>query len=344
MPLGLIGATVWSRDEQGFAKGRAAKRRERKAKPIEGKESFRWLEGYRRACAVGSESPETTVVSISDSEGDIYECFADGAPRDGRRAEWIVRAGQNRALAEGDRDLRQRLLRSKPLGSLTIQVSPRNASTGDTTKKRKQARSAREAKVRVRAVAVPLRPPARKGATLPAVSVNAVLVSEENPPPGAEPVEWLLLTSLPIGTFADVRAVIEYYCCRWEIEVYFRVLKGGCRVEDLQLETTERIEACVALYMIVAWRVLYVLMLGRECPDMRCDAVLSEAEWKSVYRIATDVRPPKGVPRLGEMVRLIASLGGYLGRKHDGPPGPRAIWIGLQRMRLRTGLVAVRTG
>ena len=133
--------------------------------------------------------------------------------------------------------------------------------------------------------------------------------------------------------FADVQRVIDYYCCRWEIEIYFRVLKGGCRVEDLQLETAERFEACLAVYMIVVWRVLYVLMLGRNCPEMRCDTVLSEAEWKSVYQIVTNRKPPNVPPKLGEIVDLIAELGGHLGRKHDGPPGPKVIWIGLQRMR-----------
>ena len=165
------------------------------------------------------------------------------------------------------------------------------------------------------------------------VKVNAILVLEEKPPEGAIPIEWLLLTSLPIGTFAEVLTVIEYYCCRWEIEIYFRVLKGGCRVEELQLETNERMEACLAMYLIVAWRVLQMLMLGRTCPQMRCDTVLSESEWKSVYRIVAKRKLPSKPPSLGEMVVMIAKLGGYLGRKHDGPPGPKVMWIGLQRMR-----------
>ena len=332
LPLGVVGATIWGRDAAAFAKSAADKRRERKAKPIEAKESGRWLEGYRRACRVAEQAPDTTVVSISDSEGDIYECFVAGAPREGRRAEWVVRACQDRALAEGTGGLRQRLLCTRAMGTLSIRVSPRNASTGDG-RKRKQARSGRQATVSVRAVAVTLRPPHRPGVKLPAVTVSAILVLEEHPPQGEEPIEWLLLTSLPIGTFAAVQTVIDYYCCRWEIEVYFRVLKGGCRVEELQLETTERLEACLAVYLIVAWRVLYVLMLGRECPQLRCDGVLSEAEWKSVYQVVTNRQPPGEPPSLGEMVPLIAELGGYLGRKHDGPPGPKAIWIGLQRMR-----------
>jgi hypothetical protein len=332
LPLGVIGATIWSRDAEEFAKSQAVKRRERKAKPIDDKESFRWVEGYRRACWVAEQAPNTTVVSLADSEGDIYECFVEGVSAEGRRAEWIVRACQNRALSEEDRDLRQRLLSTKVLGKLTIQVSQRDAATGDD-RKRKQARTAREAKVSVRAKKVWLRPPPRPGKKLPVVAVNAILVLEEHPPEGEEPIEWLLLTSLPITVFTEVLTVIDYYCCRWEIEVYFRVLKGGCRVEDLQLQTTERLEACLALYAIVAWRVLHVLMLGRANPEMRCDAVLSEAEWKAVYQIVTNRQPPSRPPTLGIMVKMIAELGGYMGRKHDGPPGPKTLWVGLQRMR-----------
>jgi hypothetical protein len=332
LPLGVVGATIWKRDAKEFAKPQSQKRRQRKAKPIEDKESYRWLKGYRDACRVAEQAPQTTVVSISDSEGDIYECFVEGVSGETRRAEWIVRACQDRALAQEDRDLRQRLLCTKLLGTLTIQASQRNASTGNG-RKRKQARQARKTTVSVRALSVTLRPPNRVGVKLPPVKVNAILVFEENPPLGEEPIEWLLLTSLPIATFTEVQTVIDYYCCRWEIEIYFRVLKGGCRVEDLQLETAERFEACLAMYMIVAWRVLYVLMLGRECPDLRCDAVLSEAEWRSVYRIVEKRETRGDPPSLGEMVRKIAELGGYLGRKNDGPPGPKTMWIGLQRMR-----------
>ena len=90
--------------------------------------------------------------------------------------------------------------------------------------------------------------------------------------------------------------MLGYYCCRWEIEVYFHTLKSGCKIEELQLERQERYEVCLAMYMIVSWRVLYLLMLGRKCPEMPCDAVLSEAEWKSVYIIATKQQPPTTPP------------------------------------------------
>ena len=142
-----------------------------------------------------------------------------------------------------------------------------------------------------------------------------------------------MLTNLPIDTTAAVEAVIEAYCRRWEVEVYFRVLKSGCGVEELQFETTERLMACVAVDLIVAWRVRFVLRMGRECPEMPCDTVLSPDEWQSVYTIVQKKPLPKKAPTLGEMIPMIASLGGYLDRKSDGPPGPKAMWIGIQRRR-----------
>ena len=331
VPLGVVAAKIWSRDPEEFARSQEEKRRARKAKPIEEKESVRWLEGYQSACALAAETPDTTIVAVSDSEGDIYECLQAGA---GGKADYIVRGCQDRALLDEEHSLLLQTLACKAaLGKMKIRVSKRAASTGDETKKRKLPRDGRIARVTIRAAKVLLRGPARPGMKLPDIYVNAILVKEENPPAGEEPIEWLLLTSLPVETFAEATTVLDYYCCRWEIEIYFRVLKSGCQIEELQFERQDRFEVCLAMYMIVAWRVLHVLMLGRECPKMRCDAVLSEEEWKSVYVIATNEDAPEKPPLLRDMVRMIAELGGYLNRKHDGPPGPQTMWIGLQRMR-----------
>jgi hypothetical protein len=139
--------------------------------------------------------------------------------------------------------------------------------------------------------------------------------------------------------------VIGYYRQRWQAEVYHRVLKSGCTVEDVQVETTERLQACVAVYLIVAWRVLFVTMLGRECPDLPCDVVFSTEEWHAVYTVVEQQPVPAQPPRLAEMVVRVARLGGYLGRKGDGPPGPKTVWIGLQRMRdFATGWLLFGTG
>ena len=120
---------------------------------------------------------------------------------------------------------------------------------------------------------------------------------------------------------------------QWDIEVYFRVLKSGCKIEKLQLETKERFDACLTLYMIIAWRILYLTMIARECPDANCEIVFAQEEWKVAYMISYRKKPPNKPINLSNMLNLIAQFGGYLNRKDDKEPGPTAIWIGLQRLR-----------
>jgi hypothetical protein len=329
LAMGVVQSHVWARDPNDFHKRGLAR-----FKPIEEKESFRWLEGYRAACGVAAEAPGTKVVSLSDSEGDIYECFAEAARIEGPKAEWIVRACQDRSLKEETAEKLYEAAAAGPiLGTLPIEVSERPAQSHDGSKRR-QKRSARTAKVSVQSCSVTLQAPWRSGKQqkLTDVKINAVLVREIDPPADEPAIEWLLLTSLPVETFDQACTVTRYYTCRWEIEVFFRVLKSGCTVQELQLETVERFENCLTLYLIVAWRVLFAMRLGRDCPEMPCETVFAPEEWRSVYHISND-KPATTMPSLGEILTMIAGLGGYLNRKHDGPAGPQTIWIGMQRAR-----------
>ena len=160
-----------------------------------------------------------------------------------------------------------------------------------------------------------------------------LLAREEHPPKGVEPIAWILLTSLPIDDLAEASEILQWYLCRWQIEVFFRVLKSGCKIENLQLQLTDRLELAISLYLIVAWRVLFLTRLGRTCPDLSCEVVFTPEEWHAVYIVAKRKKPPKEPPRLNEMIRMVASFGGFLGRKDDGEPGPKALWTGLQRIR-----------
>ena len=178
---------------------------------------------------------------------------------------------------------------------------------------------------------VTLKAPARPDRVLEDVTVTALLATETNPPTGEEPLQWLLLTNLTVDTAEQALEKLSWYLCRWQIEVYFKVLKSGCRIEQLQLEKRERLEPALGFYMIIAWRVLYLTMLGRDCPEMPCDAVFADEEWKAVYLVTQHKAPPDEPPSLDTMVRMIASLGGFLNRKNDGFPGPKTLWIGLQR-------------
>jgi hypothetical protein len=170
---------------------------------------------------------------------------------------------------------------------------------------------------------------------LPEVAVNVVLVREINPPTDESAVEWMLLTSLPIDTVDQVRQVVQYYCIRWMIEVLFRTLKSGCRVEERRFEHVDRMLPCLAMYLIVAWRTLYVCRLGRALPDISCEAIFEPAEWKPLYRVVRrQPHPPHPPhpPSLSEVVRMVAELGGYVNRKRDDMPGPQTVWLGLQRL------------
>jgi Transposase Tn5 dimerisation domain len=140
------------------------------------------------------------------------------------------------------------------------------------------------------------------------------------------------LTSLPIEKLDQVREVIESYCVRWMLEVFFRTLKTGCRAEERRFEQIDRQLRCLAVYLIVTWRTLYVCRLGRRCPEISCEAVFETSEWKAVYRVAQNKAPPTQPPSLGEMVRMVAQLGGYVRRRRSDPPGPQTVWLGMQRV------------
>ena len=158
-----------------------------------------------------------------------------------------------------------------------------------------------------------------------------MLAEEQNPPDGASPVQWLLVTTLPIDTVEQVQQILSYYTVRWQIEIYFRTLKCGCRIEDRQFETLDRILNCLAVYSIIAWKVMYASRLGRECPDLSCEIIFEPSEWKSVYMTVRQEEPPSNPPSLNEMVRMIASLGGYVIRRST-QPGTQTLWFGMQRV------------
>jgi hypothetical protein len=322
--LGVVGMHLWARDWETF---RTCK--QRKFDPLQTKESYRWLEGYRDACRLAEELPQTQIINVADSESDIYECFLEGRPAEASpRAEWIIRAGEDRSLPERDEEAGPYCYRKLWDAMAQAPVLGRRRLKVPKTPQRK----ARQAKITLRAQRVRLQPPYRRGVRLPQVELHVILVREEKPPAGEAPIEWLLLTSLPIDTLAEVLLVIDYYACRWQIEVFFRVWKTGCKVEQIQLETEQRLRPCLALYKIVAWRVLYVTMLGREAPDLPCDLLFAEEEWKSAWMICKERKPPKRPPSLKVFLPMIAELGGYNGRKHDGPPGPKALWIAIRRI------------
>ena len=320
--LGVVGSEFFDRAPESLGQSR-----ERRTLPIEEKESFRWLQGYRLACELAAECPQTQIVSIADREADIYEIFVEAQQPTGVRADYIIRAKENRSTSEHDPaagpaayvKVRDEVGRSKLRATRTIEL-------GSTPK-----RAARQAHLEIRALTVVLKPPHARS-RLPSVTHNVILVEEIGGPGDGTDVSWLLITTLPIETDADILKIIDYYTARWMVEIYFRTLKTGCRVEDIQLETNHRLKNCLAFYKIIAWRVLYLTYLNRTCPKLPCTAVFDDSEWKSVWRVVKKKPLPTKPPLLSEFTRLLTQLGGYNNRATELPPGPQPLWIGLRRM------------
>jgi hypothetical protein len=291
LPLGTAWAEVLNRTEGVSHEAAKEKSRKRKRKPIEEKESLRWLTGLREARKLAQAMPEVQLTCVADSEADIYELFAE--PRGEQPVHWLIRACQDRAIS-GDpgHQLRGEALAAPVLYQVDLVIRGRKAKTAAEDRGRRQNRETRRATVEVRAASVTLRPPPRPDRKLPPVTVNVVLVREPNPPGGEVRVEWILVTTLPIDTLDQVRTVVEYYCIRWSIEVLFRTLKSGCRIEHRRFEHIDRVLPALALYLIVAWRTLFVCRLGRCCPDIDCEAIFEPSEWKAVWM--NQVRRPFG--------------------------------------------------
>ena len=164
------------------------------------------------------------------------------------------------------------------------------------------------------------------------LSVTCLIAKETSAPAGVKPVEWRLLTNRTAQTLDDLAELIEWYRCRWEIETFFNVLKNGCRVEALQLGSAGKIELALAVYMVVSWRLARLVRLGRTHPDLEATLLFTDEEWKGAYILAK--KPvPKTPPSIRDVIRRIAMLGGFLGRKSDGEPGVKTLWLGFQRIR-----------
>jgi len=318
VPLGFVDAQCWARDPDEFGK-----KAQRHALPIEEKESYRWIKSYQAVAAVQKRNPQINLVSMGDREADIYELFAE-ALRDPDGPKLLVRAKHNRELQD-EQERMFETIQAKPIAGYHLVKLPRQKN-----------RPARQAKLAIRFAAVTLCPPQEKP-QLPRLEIRMVLAQEEDAPEGAEPIEWKLLTTLAVDSFEHACEKVAWYTQRWGIEVFHRTLKSGCRIEDRQLGHADRLEACLAIDMVVAWRIYHMTKLGRDVPEMPCDVYFEEAEWKALVAYSTkNPVPPERPPGLREAIRMVAKIGGFLGRKSDGEPGTQTLWRGLQHLDLMT--------
>ncbi|MBM4324887.1 MAG: IS4 family transposase [Deltaproteobacteria bacterium] len=324
-PLGILDAQCWARDPQ--EKG---KRYRRKELPIEQKESMKWLRSFRKAAQVQKLCPETMLVVIGDRESDIYELFLE-ASKEADGPKLLVRAEKTRNRKVDQEFLWDLMVKQEVAGCLKIHVPHRGSG------------KARDVWVDVRFAEVALNAPKRCGIA-PSVTVWAVYVTEQACETIESPIEWMLLTTMEVKSFEDAQKLVEWYSGRWGIEVYHRTLKSGCRIKDRQLETADRLETCLGVDMVVAWRIYHLAMLGREIPEMPCTVFFKDIEWKALccYVNKTPV-PPEKPPSMREAVFMVGGIGGHLGRKGDGFPGTQSLWRGLLRLYTATEMYAIFT-
>jgi hypothetical protein len=313
--MGLVDIQVWARDPQQF--GKSATRYQR---PIEQKESFKWLKSFRAAARLQRQlGAASTVVSVGDREADVYELFLL-ALSDPAHPKLLIRAEQDRRVKDTGGGLWPYMESQAVAGQRVLHLP------------RRKGRAARPCVLEIRFARVELHPPKRNPA-LGTLSLWAVYVTEVNPPSPKEAIEWMLLTTLEVNNFEQATEKIDWYNKRWGIEEYHRTLKSGCRIENRQLGDRTVWENCLAIDLVVAWRIEHIKKLSRTIPQAPCSIAFEKHEWQALLAFKRPDQPlPSSPPNLREITRLTAELGGFLGRKSDGEPGSTTLGRGLQRL------------
>ena len=324
LPLGILDQTLFTREPNVEGK----EKKHRRDIAIEDKESMRWLNALDKTQkVVGDHVVE--VVTVCDREGDFYELF-ERANKIGSSV--LIRACTDRIInkkslySEKTRDKLWSFMQSLPSqGTLEVQIPARGG------------KSARSALLKMRFSPFRMNPPINnirhKTEKLMDMNLTAVYVTEENPPKGEEALEWMLLTNLLVTCFNDAIEKVRWYCLRWRIEVFHKILKSGLRVEQCRLQMADRLTRYLTVMSIIAWKIYWMTLIGRAHPEWPCTCFLDDQEWKVLYvRFQQTKSYPKTPPSVREAVHWIARLGGFLDRKGDGEPGVITLWRGWKRL------------
>lgn len=322
--LGLLDQKIYRRSAEDVKRTQPNKLR-----PIEKKESYRWIEAVKN---ISSSCSNAKIVYVCDREGDIFEFFNEVVHH--TKSNFLIRAANDRVIGtrcsrsnkKSNSNLCLWEFMNAQIDFLEIQVD-----VGE-----RKAQAPREATCELRFAPITYTPPQRRpGAqseNLLPVNLYAIWIKEMNPKNGLEPLEWMLLTDIPILTFESALEKLKWYKARWHIENYHKVLKSGCNIEKSKLNHGDKLEKLATLMSIIAARVYQLKLAGRNTPHSPCTDLFKDEEWKILYQYVHKRKTlPGEVPTAQEVMLWIAKLGGFLGRKSDGNPGSIVIWRGLQR-------------
>jgi hypothetical protein len=251
--------------------------------PIEEKKTFPWIEHHRDLVALAADMPQTRLIDVCDREADFFELFDEQRAAPG--VELLVRAKYNRNITEEPFKLWE-AVRQTPVQSRVRVYLPRQSARPKRSKQQaRPTRPGRTTELAVRALRIQLRP-AHYHADKPPMDIGVIHAREEHPPPNTPGVEWFLLTTIEIPSPAAAEQCLRWYCLRWRIEDWHRVLKSGCRIEDLAHATAERLRRAIAINLVIAWRIMLMTLLGRETPALPAEVLFSDVELRTLHAYA----------------------------------------------------------
>jgi Transposase DNA-binding/Transposase DDE domain len=314
LPLGLAAVKFWTRKK--FKGCNALKKKINPTRlPIEEKESVRWLENLKQATTLLNE-PERCV-HIGDRDSDIYELFC--AAREAG-THFLVRTHADRLAEDRTRTISQEMDGTPVKGLHRIEV-------------RDQQGNRSEATLEIRYRRLRVFPPTGKQKRYPELTLTVIYAQEPGTPKDREPINWKLLTDLPVTSRAEAIQKLVWYASRWKIETYHKILKSGCKAEESRLRTADRLVNLIAVFCILSWRLFWMTMLNRSDSGMPARHVFSKTERQLLDHLVADRAVDRALKTsLSFYITKLAKLGGYLARSGDSPPGNKVMWRGLSRL------------
>ena len=314
LPLGLAAIKFWSRKK--FKGSNALKKKINPTRvPIEEKESIRWLTNLRQSTEL-LDAPERCV-HIADREGDIYELFCEAHEAN---THFVIRTCVDRLAGDGEHTVADEMDEGRVKGLHRVEVRDRNGNVD-------------EAVLEIRYRRIKILPPIGKQKRYPSLTLTVIHAEERGKPQNRDKIEWKLITDLAVGSRNDAIEKVNWYAMRWKIETFHKILKSGCRAEESQLRTAERLVNLISVFCILSWRIFWLTMLNRVDPDAPPDLALTQSEIELLDKLVADKSEKRpAIKTISHYLIKIARLGGYLARANDAPPGNKVIWRGLSRL------------
>lgn len=313
LPLGLTAVKFWTREK--FKGASELKRHINPTRvPIEEKESIRWLENLKQSTTLLADP--SRCVHIGDRESDIYELFC--AAHD-VGTHFLLRTCVDRLAGDGTHTIATEMDEVRCKGLHRIKVQDRHGEVSEAVLELKFRR-------------IRVLPPLYKQGRYPELKLTVLHATERGKPHGRDPIDWKLITDLPITSRAQAIEKLHWYAQRWKIETFHKILKSGCRAEQSKLRTAERLVNLLATFCILGWRIFWLTMINRARPEAPPTLAFTKLEICILDKLAKTPPHLAAVASVSCYLTKLAQLGGYLARAHDPLPGNQVIWKGMARL------------